>query len=60
MMAATRGAGVSGNFVMQSLGAPGIWPALHCGGGQLLAPPHSAYRAGGGEEFLSDPKSGNS
>ena len=59
-MAATQGAGVSGNFVIQPPGAPGIWPASHSGGGQLLAPSHSTCQPGGREEFPSDPKSGNS
>lgn len=56
-MAVTQGAGVSGNFVIQP---PGIWPASHCRGGQLLAPSRRACEPGGGEEFPSDPKSGNS
>lgn len=59
-MAVTQGAGVSGNFVIQCPGAPGIWPASRCGGGQLLAPSHGACQPGGGEEFPSDPKSGSS
>lgn len=55
MMAMTQGADVSGNFVIHPPGAPAIWPALHCGGGQLLAPSHSAYCLVEGKNFLLIP-----
>lgn len=54
-MVVAQGAGVSGNFAIHPPGAPAIWPALHCGGGQLLAPSHSACRPVEGKNFLLIP-----
>lgn len=59
-MAGTRGAGVVGTFCDVAPGAPGIFPAFRCAGGQPLPPSQGAHQPGGGEEFPSDPKSGNS